>query len=226
VPLLLGAGTGRVLPGRREWGWIALLGATSTGLGFAGMFLSVGAAGAAIPGVVTNSQALLVAPFSALFFGEPLGRGRLLGLLVGVAGVGLTVSGGGGGVGEIAGISLALMAAAGVAAGNLVTKLLGARVDALTATPWQYAVGGSLLLVPSVTLEGRVSVTWTPPFLVGLLFLAFVGSAGASWAWFRLIATAELVPLAGLTLLSPGLALLLALIVYREPVTPLTSSAW
>ena len=219
--LLLGVGTRRLLPPRREWGWIALLGVTSTGLGFAGMFLTVRAAGATIPAVVANSQALLTAPFAALLFREPLGRGRILGLLLGVAGVGLTVSGNQGRLGEIVGISLALMAAGGVAGGNLVTKVLGPRVDALTATGWQYLVGGSLLLIVSVPFEAGEPFAWSPAFLAGLLFLALVGSAGASWAWFRLIATGELVPLAGLTLLTPGVALLLAFVAYREPVTPL-----
>jgi len=219
--LLLGAGTRRLLPPRRDWGWIALLGVTSTGFGFAGMFLSVRMAGAAIPGVVANSQVLLIAPFAAVFFGEPLGRGRLLGLLLGIVGVGLTVSGGPGGLGEIGGISLALMAAAGVAAGNLVTKLLGSRVDALTATAWQYLIGGGFLLAASVPLDGMDPVRWSAASLAGLLFLALIGSAGASWTWFRLVATGDLVPLAGLTLLTPGIALILAFVVYREPVTSL-----
>lgn len=219
--LLLEAAARRPLPPRREWGWVALLGATNTGLGFAGMFLTVGRAGATVPGLVANSQALLIAPFAALFFGEPLGAGRILGLLLGAAGMGLTVVGSQGGPTEIAGIGFALMAAGGVAAGNLVTKVLGSRVDALTATAWQYVVGGSLLLAASAPLGGAEPVTWSAPLLAGLLFLAIVGSAGASWAWFRLIATGELVPLAGLTLLTPGVALLFAFAAYREPITPL-----
>ena len=126
-----------------------------------GHVLSVRMAGAAIPGVVASSQVLLIAPFAALLFGERLGRGRLLGLLLGIVGVGLTVSGSPGGLGEIGGISLALMAAAGVAAGNLVTKLLGSRVDALTATAWQYLIGGGFLLAASVPLDGMDPVRWS-----------------------------------------------------------------
>ncbi|MBI3015649.1 MAG: EamA family transporter [Candidatus Tectomicrobia bacterium] len=46
-----------------------------------------------------------------------------------------------------------------------------------------------------------------------------VGSAGASWLWYRLVHDAELIALNGLTLLTPVFALGLALLIYQEPVS-------
>ena len=166
LPLLaVAAYTGRFLPPRGSWGWIAVLGLTNTTLGLAGMFLSVGAVGAAIPGVLANSQGLLVAPFAALLLGETLTRGRVLGLLLAVGGIALILPGDGGGLGSTGGAALALMAAGGLAAGNLVIKHIGLRVDALTATAWQYMLGGLPLLGASLMLEDMVQVAWTPTFV-------------------------------------------------------------
>ena len=52
--------------------------------------------------------------------------------------------------------------------------------------------------------------------VTGLLFLGLVGSAGASWLWYRLVREGELIPLTGLTLLTPAFALMLALLIIGE----------
>jgi len=217
VPLLVvAASAGKLRPPIGGWAWIGALGLTNTTLGLAGMFLSVGVIGAAIPGVLANSQALLVAPFAALFFDEALSRGRVLGLLVGLVGVALVLSGDGEGLVTVKGVAFSLMAAAGIAVGNLVMKHIGRRVDALTATAWQYVLGGLPLLGWALVVEDPAELAWTRTFVAGLLFLGLIGSAGTSWLWYQLVRDGELIPLNGLTLLTPVFALGLALLIYRE----------
>lgn len=216
-PLLaVAAWTGKARPPSGSWAWLALLGLTNTTLGLGGMFLSTGAVGAAIPGVLANSQALLVAPFAALLFREALTPGRVAGLVLGLSGIALTLPAGGPAVGNPAGTALALLSAAGLAAGSLVIKHVGPRVDALTATAWQYVLGGVALLGWSLAVDDAGAVRWSAPFAAGLLFLGLVGSAGASWVWYRLLRDGELIALNGLTLLTPAFALLLAVLVSRE----------
>ena len=66
LPLLALAANRRIaFPPSQAWGWILLLAVTNTTIGLGGMFVSVGLAGAALPAVLANSQALLVAPFAA-----------------------------------------------------------------------------------------------------------------------------------------------------------------
>lgn len=220
VPLLMVAtASQKLLPPARTWGWIVALGATNTTLGLAGMFLSVGIAGAAIPAVLANSQALFVAPFATLLFGEALTRGRITGLLIGTLGVLLIVLGSEARLGTMEGAILALVATGGLAAGNLIIKYLGNRVDASTATAWQYVLGGLLLLVWSLFSEDFTKVAWSAHFLSGLLFLGLIGSGLASWVWYHLIGKSELIALNSLTLLTPVFALLLALLIYGEPVS-------
>src|SRR3970282_2253161 len=115
---------------------------------------------------------------------------------------------------------LALTAAAGLAAATLIIKHIGPAVDALTATAWQYLLGALPLLAASAVLERAAPVLWPPRFVAGLLFLGLVGSAGASWMWYVLVRDGELIWLNALTLLTPAFALLLALVLYREPLPP------
>jgi drug/metabolite transporter (DMT)-like permease len=221
VPLIaVAAATGRLRPPPGSWGWLVALGLSGTFLGFTGMFLSVGAAGAAIPGVLANSQALLVAPCAALWFGETLGLSRAMGLGIGILGVALTVGAGGSRPGDLQGGLLALVATVGVATSSLIIKRIAGRVDVLTATAWQYVFGGIPLLAWALAVEDVSEFAWRPAFIAGLLFLALVGSAGASLLWFWLIERSELIPLTTLTLLVPVFALLLPLLLFRERVGP------
>jgi drug/metabolite transporter (DMT)-like permease len=61
--------------------------ATSTTIGFGAMFLSPRRTGAGIASVLGNTQPLFVLAFAAFFLGERVGRGKLVALLLGLAGV-------------------------------------------------------------------------------------------------------------------------------------------
>lgn len=198
------------------WGWIAALGLANTTLGLSAMFLSVGLAGAALPAVLANSQALLVAPLAALFFGEPLSPLRFAALVVGVGGMGFVLAATAGGGGTAAGAALGLAAAAGLAAANLITKRVAARVDALTATTWQYVLGAMPLVGWSLMVEDWAAISWSLEFIAALLFLGVVGSAVASYIWYRLVQRMELIRLNTLTLLIPFFSVVLAVVLYDE----------
>lgn len=221
VLLAVAAAGGRLRPPPGTWPWLVALGLANTTIGLAGMFLSVELAGAALPAVLANSQALLVAPAAAWLWGERLDLRAGAGLGLGFIGVAVVVSSGSaaGGTARTAGLILALAAALGLAAGNLVIKHLAGRVDAITAVAWQYAVGAAGLLIWSLFANAPWDVRWhSPRFLVGLAYLGVVASAGASWAWYRLLEKDDLVPLNALTLLTPTLSVALAWLLFRESV--------
>lgn len=220
ILLPLAGGTAKPPMDARAWGWIVALGLVNTTLGLAAMFLSVGLAGATLPGVLANSQALIVAPFAALLFREPLGPRRVAALAVGTAGVALMMAGGSeGGTGTFTGAALGLPAAVGLACANLIMKRICHRVGALSATAWQYAVGAAPLLVWSLIAEDWVAIAWNGEFIAALLFLGVVGSAMASYVWYRLVQQMGLIRLNALTLLTPLFALALGLAFSREPLT-------
>jgi drug/metabolite transporter (DMT)-like permease len=93
-------------------------------------------------------------------------------------------------------------------------------VAALTATAWQDLPGALPLLAASAILERAAPVLWTPRFVAGLLVLGLVGSAGPPGCGLCLFVAGELIWLNALTLLTPALPLLLALVLYRGPLRP------
>lgn len=224
VPLVLVAGgLGRLRPPSGTWGGLALLGLTSTTVGLAGMYLSVGPAGAAIPSMLANTQALLVAPVAVALFGETLPMAKLGGLVVGFAGVALTATAPGAPLGTFEGSLLALLASAGLAGGSLVVKHIGLRLHFLTATAWQYVLGSLPLLVWALLTEEVGRTAWSATFVGALLFLGLAGSAGASLLWYLLLRRGELIRLSAYTLLTPVVGLLLALLLFREPLGPVAA---
>ncbi len=157
-----------------------------------------------------------------VLFGEALTAGRMVGLFVGTGGVLLIMSGSQLQLGTMEGAVLALIATGGLATGNLIIKHIGNRVDALSATAWQYVIGGLSLVVWSLLSEDLNTIEWSAHFVAGLLFLGLVGSGLASWVWYQLVRKGELISLNSLTLLTPVFALLLALAIYREPLSTMS----
>lgn len=219
VLLLVARSARRLRPPSWSWGWILLLAASNIALGLGGMFASVRQAGAALSGILANSQALVVAPLAALFFGEKLGIERLAALVIGVGGVVLLVSGASGSTGTWRDAVPGLAAGMGLAGGNLVIRHVGSRLNAMTATGWQYLLGGILLLALSTATEAPHRVRWSGSSIAGLLFLGVVVSAAASCVWYLLLRQGELISLNALTLSSPVFGLALAAAIDREPVS-------
>ncbi len=219
VLLPLAALEGTLVPPRRTWPWIAMLGLVNTTIGLAGMFLSVGLAGAALPAVLANSQALLVAPAAVWFFEEPLRPRAVVGLVAGIAGVAILFGASAAeSPGTTTGALLGVGSALGLAAGNLLMKRLSREVAALPAVAWQYLVGAIGLLAWSALTEDLARFELTPGLAASVLYLGVVGSAGASWAWYRLLARDSLIGLNGLTLLTPVLAVGWASLLFGERI--------
>lgn len=219
VLLPLAAFEGNLMPPRSAWPWLVALGLANTTLGLAGMFLSVGLAGAALPAVLANSQALLVAPAAVWLFRERLRPPAVVGLIVGVGGIGLLLAASTGpSWGTTAGALLGLASALGLAAGNLLMKRLSREVAALPAVAWQFLIGGLGLVAWSAAAGELGGVRLGPRVVVSLLYLGVIGSAGASWAWYRLLARDSLIALSGITLLTPVLGAVWAILLFGEEI--------
>lgn len=222
--LVLGLALGRPLPHPSLWGWIAAVGLGSTMLGFAGM---VHASEYVSPGtatVIANAQPIAAALIARLCLGEHLGPWGYAGLAFGFGGVTLIAAPhllAADVAGYAAGMGYLLLAAAGVAAGNVIMKYLAGAVDTITATGLQLLAGGVPLAVAALAIEDVGTIQWSTPFVFVLMGLALAGTALPYWLWFSILGKIPLGSANAWTFLVAPLGLAIGIAFYGEKLTPL-----
>lgn len=213
---------GPLIPTRRSWPLLLALAATSTTIGFGAMFLSPGRTGAGIASVLGNTQPLFAVILAALFLHEAITRGKGIALVLGLAGatlIAFPALTGANALGLI-GPLLALAASAGTASGSVIVKWM--QVDArelLIVAGWQLVIGSLPLLLASILFESGTAVVWSAKFIGLLLFLALVGTAFVTVFWYWLLQREDVGRLTLFLFLVPVVGLLIALVVYNEPIS-------
>lgn len=176
----LGAAQRRPAPSAaRDWAWITMLGLVNVTVAFAAMFAGVDNGTTGTAAVFANAQPLLILLPAWWLYGEKLSVGTSAALGLGFIGLVLVAVPGGGG----SGAGLSLVSAAAVTAGTLLSRRL-AGLDVVVFTGWHLLTGGAALTVLAALVEGPAVIAWTPRFAFALLFLALVGTAATTVAWF------------------------------------------
>lgn len=182
--------------------------------------LSVITAGRSV--VLAYTTPLWVTPGARLFLGEPLTGRRVLGALVGLAGLAVlfnplafewssrpAVLG-----------NAAILAAAFLWAGSILhTRGHPWRTTPFALMPWQTLLATVLLVAISLAFEGIPQVTWTPGLLALLLYGGVLGTAVPYWA--LAMATRRL-PAGSVSLgllATPVFSIVVSTLWLREPLT-------
>ncbi len=197
--------------------WILPLGLLATTFTFGAMFASPGYIGAGIGSVLGNTQPLIIIGLAALFLGEKIGLGKVLALLLGLAGVTLlalpTLRGHTGH--NLLGATLALGSSVSAAVASVTFKKLHPGDDLISLTGWQLVAGSVVLLGLSAVFEPHSTIAWTGGFLGLSLFLALAGAL-STWLWFWLLQRTEAGHLSLYLFLVPVFGLLIAIIGFGE----------
>jgi len=210
--LALGAALHRPVPrGWRAWGLITVLGLVNVTVAFAAMFGGVAGGATGTAAVLANAQPLLILLPAWYFYGERLSPRTSAALVVGFAGlVAVALPGGGG-----SGAALSLLSAAAVTAGTLLSRRLTG-LDLVTATAWHLLIGAAGLMMLAAAVEGPPVILWSPRFTLSLAFLALVGTAATTMAWFAEARRSRLDTLTAWTFLTPVLGIALASVALGE----------
>ncbi|SHJ01953.1 Permease of the drug/metabolite transporter (DMT) superfamily [Tessaracoccus bendigoensis DSM 12906] len=210
--LALGAAWHRPVPrGWRAWGLITVLGLVNVTVAFAAMFGGVAGGATGTAAVLANAQPLLILLPAWYFYGERLSPRTSAALVVGFAGlVAVALPGGGG-----SGAALSLLSAAAVTAGTLLSRRLTG-LDLVTATAWHLLIGAAGLMMLAAAVEGSPVILWSPRFTLSLAFLALVGTAATTVAWFAEARRSRLDTLTAWTFLTPVLGIALASVALGE----------
>ncbi|WP_395453074.1 DMT family transporter [Azospirillum melinis] len=207
-------------PWPKDWttaGRIALAGLLVHGVYLSGVFLAIAhGLPAGVTALIVGIQPLLTAALSGPLLGERVSGRQWVGLLLGLAGVGLVVR-------EklsvdaehLIGIGYAMAALVGITLGTLYQKRHGGGMDLRSGTAIQYAATAVVLAVVAPLTE-TMQVQWTGEFIFALLWLCFVLSVGAIFLLFALIRRGAAAKVASLFYLTPPVTALVAWMLFGE----------
>ncbi len=140
--------------------------------------------------VLIYLQPVLTGVLAAPLLGESLTTRKVLGLLVGFAGIVVVSAGALDGRVSVLGVGYAVGGALIWSLGTIAFKRYAGRVDVWWAVALPFVVGGLVLTAGGAAVEG-VDITWTPAFVAAFLYSSAIGT-GLSWTlWFGLVGSGE-----------------------------------
>ncbi|QIN82519.1 EamA family transporter [Rubrobacter tropicus] len=208
---------------RRDWRIFAFLGAFNVVLfigaqTFAIMYLPSGTAA-----VLIYLQPILVGVFAWAVLGESLTPMKVLGLLLGFAGI-VAVSSSGllGAAEEITPVGVACGVASALfwALGTVGFKKYEARISTLWAVAVPFLAGGAVLTALGLLLESPAEISWTVPLFSSVLYSAFVGTGLAWLLFFGLVRAGEASRVASYIFVVPLAAVAIGAVFLDETLGP------
>lgn len=204
----------RTLPPRGWWGKAIVLGLLNIGLFFPLIFLSAYGLPGGLAATVQALLPLVVMLLAWLMIGESAGILRLLGGVIGFAGVTLLVLGTTTGVTAL-GLFGAVASVLSTAVGAVLVKRWNPPVDSLTFVSWQLVVGGVFLLPVAFLLEGAPPSIDLPAAL-GYAWIGVMGTGIAYWCWFTALRAIPAGSVALISLVNPVFATILGIVFASE----------
>jgi len=209
---------------RRQFCSVILLGLTGV-LGYnVAFFTGLETVSASRAGLIIALNPVAITLLSALFGGEPLGRFRILGVLISVAGAMLVVSRGN--LSQLtSGIGSGEMVLLGCVLCWALYSVIGRRamrgLSPLTAVTYS-AVAGTLLLAPLAVSRGVLTsiTSYGAAAWASLLYLAVFGTVVGFFWYYQSINTIGAVRSGVFINFVPIFAIIFGLLLLDEPLTP------
>lgn len=226
VLLAVAAATGAPWPRQaRAWAHLAVVGLLMQVLHFSCIYFALRwGLSAGVAGLLIGLMPLATVLGAHLWLAERIGRPQLLGLLGGLAGVGLVIAdkplGGAGMAYATAGLGLL-----GLVAGTLYQKRFCAHMDLRSGAGIQMAVSALAVAAVAGPTEG-FAIDWQPELIGAWLWLALVNSIGAFSLMFLMIRRGQAGQVARLFFLIPGVSALMGFVLLGERLAPLAMAGF
>ncbi len=205
---------------RADWIMLVVTGVLSFSLNYASVFWGeqyISSGLAALLQATIPAFGLVFAHFSLP--GEQLTPGKIFGVVMGIAGVGVVFSNqlSFAGSRALAGSAAIVVGAACAAAANVLVKKHGAKLDPAVIAGGQMVFGLVPLLIFGLTLEGNpFRFHWTRMAVIALLYLATVGSVAAFLLYYWLVQHMDVTKTMLVALVTPVVAVILGMLVLNE----------
>ncbi len=165
--------------------------------------------------VLIYLQPVLTGVLAAPLLGESLTARKVLGLLVGFAGIVVVSAGALDGHVSVLGVGYAVGGALIWSLGTIAFKRYAGQVDVWWAVALPFVVGGLVLTAGGAAVEGA-DITWTPAFVAAFLYASVIGT-GLSWTlWFGLVGSGEASRAASYIFFVPLVSLLIGSLLLGE----------
>jgi O-acetylserine/cysteine efflux transporter len=203
----------------RDWRVFAYLGAFNVVLFIGAQTFAVLLLPSGTAAVLIYLQPILVGVLAWTVLGEPLTATKVVGLLLGFAGI-VAVSSGGliDAAGEVTllGVVSGVASALFWALGTVGFKRYEARIATLWAVALPFLAGGAVLTTLGLFSERFSDISWTGPFVSSVLYSAFVGTGLAWLLFFGLVRAGEASRVASLIFVVPLAAVVIGAVVLDE----------
>jgi len=207
----------RELPAGIWWVRACVLGALNFSLFWSMLFVAAYRLPGGVAATIGAVQPLIVILLMPLLLAIPAGRRATVAAATGLGGVALLALTPQADLDPM-GIAAALMGAASMACGTVLSRKWRPPVSLLTFTAWQLTAGGLLIAPFALALEPAMPAPSTLN-LLGLLWLGAIGAALGYILWFRGIALLEPPLVSTLGFLSPMTAVLLGWVFLDQALT-------
>lgn len=219
---------GAAWPGWRTAGHVAVVGLSMHGVYLGGVFVAISLGmTAGLAALLVSLQPLLTAALVGPLLGERVTARQMLGLVLGLAGVAMVLSGklapGAGGT-LFAGFGLdavafALASLLAITVGVVYQKRFCADVDLRAGSAIQYAAAALAVGAAALLFETN-AVVWHPELILAIGWLALVLSVGAVSLLMLLIRLGEASRVASLFYLVPPVTAVMAFFLFDERLGP------
>jgi drug/metabolite transporter (DMT)-like permease len=217
---------GERLPGPRAWPSLTVLGVLLLGLGNGGVVWAEQTVPSGLTAVLVATSPFWMVGFDALLpDGERLTMRRVLGLIVGFAGIVMLVwpeiQTGERGRAFLGGVVAAQVACVGWAIGSSYARSRGrghARDENVLATAaFEMLFGGLALLVAGLAAHETAALSFTPRTAGALTYLIFVGAIGGFTAYAYALKHLPVATVSLYAYVNPVIAVVLGTLVLHEP---------
>lgn len=207
-------------PSRRDVAALALLGLLNNALYLGLSWSGMTRVSSAFTAVLISTNPLLIGVLAGPVLGERLSWRKLLGLLLGLAGVAVVLRSRLSGMQEDAhGTLLVVGGLIALVAGTLLYKRLKPSADLWMATGIQSLAGAAAMMPIALVVDDLGAARMTASLFWSMAYMIVAVSIGGYYLWFMILGRASATAASALHFLMPPLGLLFGWLVLSEPVS-------
>ena len=169
--------------------------------------------------VIVYLQPIFIGVIAWVWIKEPMTMAKVIGLLLGFAGVAIVSVGGVSGHISVIGIVLGILTALSWAIGTVYIKKEGHKVDGVWLVTCQSLIGGTIMTSIGGYFENWREISWGTPYILAMMFLSIFSVAIAWIIYAFLLKKGEASRVATYNFLVPVIALAIGSLLLNEPFT-------